>query len=135
MGAGFAWTCDHCGHSVRTSGPWEFYRDREGRRKPYGHPVPISQEAKDAGVSGLSGELYCPNCDEVFDVIRVEFKRPTSNPWSKDNEPTDEFKGKDRVTCPRCRVSLLIAAPGPGEKIACPRCKVGTFLVSMPWIS
>jgi len=45
-----------------TSGPWEFYRDEEGRRKPFGNPVPISKGAAERGIYGLSGKLYCPNC-------------------------------------------------------------------------
>jgi hypothetical protein len=60
MGSWYKLKCDNCGYSVNTSGPWEFYRDSEGKRKPYGHPVPTSKEAEESGIHGLTGELYCP---------------------------------------------------------------------------
>jgi len=69
MGAAYSHTCNECGHVVRTSGPWEFYRDKEGKRKPYGHPAPTSREAAEAGIYGLSAELYCPECGKTYDII------------------------------------------------------------------
>ena len=79
MGAHYTYRCEACGHEVSTSGPWEFYRDEQGRRQAYGHPVPCSKEAARRGVYGLSGELYCPTCDRVFDLVLVEFKQPVRN--------------------------------------------------------
>jgi len=37
MGASYIHECDKCGYTFHTSGPWEFYRDREGKLKDYGH--------------------------------------------------------------------------------------------------
>lgn len=34
------WKCDSCGYTVETNGPHEFYRDAQGERERYGHPVP-----------------------------------------------------------------------------------------------
>lgn len=68
--------CNWCGHSVDTSGPWEFYRDAQGNFKRYGHPSPISEEARQHGVDGMYGDLYCPNCDTVFKLVIMEFKFP-----------------------------------------------------------
>jgi len=76
MGAGYIHVCSDCGYSVSTSGPSEFYRDREGKRKIYGHPDPLSFEALERGIYGFSGEVYCPNCDKVFDLVLVELKKP-----------------------------------------------------------
>lgn len=76
MGAGYIHKCDKCGYTVHTSGPWEFYRDSNGERKEYGHPTPFSKEAELCGISGLSGELYCPKCDQVWDLVLVEYKSP-----------------------------------------------------------
>ena len=45
MGASYIYECDKCGYTFHTSGPWEFYRNREGKLKDYGHPSPKSREA------------------------------------------------------------------------------------------
>lgn len=138
MGAGFTHKCSHCGYSISTSGPWEFYRDSQGNRKPYGHPVPISEEAEKQGIHGLSGELYCPNCDKVFNLILVEFKNPSNDTlsiWSGRCEPKEEFRQENMVKCPECGNTNMILEPVKDKVIICPRCKVGHFMGYMEWIS
>ena len=85
-----AWKCNACGYIVRTSGPWEFYRDDCGERKPYGHPVARSREARESGIKGLSTCGFCPTCDEVRDVIVREFEKPerdTRRAWHRFAKP------------------------------------------------
>ena len=82
MASGYVYRCDDCGYSVRTSGPHEFYRDKKGRRKPYGHPTPASREAEQRGIYGFSAEMYCPHCDQVYDVIMFERDEPGLSPLS-----------------------------------------------------
>jgi DNA-directed RNA polymerase subunit M/transcription elongation factor TFIIS len=138
MGAGFRYKCDRCGYSISTSGPWEFYRDVKGNRKPYGHPVPTSEEAKERGIYGLSAELYCPKCAKTFDLILVEFTRPSRDSlsvWAGGCEPRDEFKRKDTVKCPECGGTNMILAPTEGEDVVCPSCKEGKLLGDMRWIA
>jgi DNA-directed RNA polymerase subunit M/transcription elongation factor TFIIS len=138
MGAGYVHKCNECGYSVSTSGPWEFYRDSKGKRKPYGHPVPMSEEARQRGIYGLSGALYCPNCDEVFDLILVEFKKPSQDSlsvWGGMCEPKDEFKDEGAVKCPKCDNRNLILGPMEDREVTCPRCKEGKMVGEMEWIS
>ena len=127
MGAGFVHNCDNCGYSVNTSGPWEFYRDKEGNRKPYGHPGPMSREAKKRGIWGFSEDQYCPKCDEVFDVIVVEFAGPNQR-WA----PKDEYK---KIKCPKCGVRNLIFVSQEGKEVTCPRCRKGKWIGRMEYIS
>ena len=138
MGAGFRHKCDKCGYSVFTSGPWEFYRDSKGNRKPYGHPVPTSEEAKQRGIYGLSGELYCPRCDKTFDLILVEFTRSSRDSlsvWVGRCELRDEFKQEAAVKCPYCDSTYMILGAAEGVEVVCPRCKEGKLLGEMEWIS
>ena len=137
MGAEFIHKCDKCGYSVSTSGPWEFYRDTNGKRKFYGHPVPESEEARQRGIYGLSGNVYCSNCDKTFDIILVEFKEPSQDSlwvWCGRCEPKDEFKKKGAVKCPECGNINLILEP-VGKKVTCPRCNKGKLVGHMMWIS
>ncbi|TET77632.1 hypothetical protein E3J38_09685 [candidate division TA06 bacterium] len=138
MGAKYVYRCDKCSYSVCTSGPWEFYRDTQGNRKPYGHPEPTSEEARLRGIYGLSGDLYCSDCGKVFDLIVVEFKKPSHDSlsvWSCRCEPKDEFKQQGMVKCPECGNTHLILEPDNEKPIACPRCKEGRLTGAMEWIS
>jgi len=131
MGAVHSHTCNKCGYSVTTSGPWEFYRDGEGERRWFGHPLPLSDEAKKRGIYGLFGTLYCPSCDETFDRILVEFKKPSHDflsVWLGKCEPLDEFKQKGAVRCPRCGGLNLVLGAMKDREIACPRCIEGKLV-------
>ncbi len=70
MGTGYEYRCDQCDHKVETSGLWEYYCDPRGRRKPYGHPAPISIEAAQMGVHGLDARVYCLQCDEIASTMK-----------------------------------------------------------------
>ncbi len=138
MGACFSHRCDRCGYVVTTSGPWEFYRDAEGQRKPYGHPVPMSREALEQGIAGLSANLYCVHCDKVFDLIVVEFKTPARDAlsvWAGNCEPQEVFKKEGAVKCPECGATALLLEGDENPQKTCPRCKAGTLISQREWIS
>ncbi len=82
MGAQYQFICNNekCDHTLTTSGPWEFYRDAEGKMKDYGHPVPFSDDAAESGVQGFYADMFCADCGNkvgeikiltVFDPIRL----------------------------------------------------------------
>ena len=134
MAGGCDYKCNHCGYKVSTSSPHEFYRDSEGNRKIYGHPVPFSEEAMHYGVKGLSMMSYCPKCDAVRDVVMVEFDGPTG--------VLDAFKsgldvmrayesigGLASAVCPECQTRLLDNL----ISLECPRCKKGVFELATCW--
>jgi len=130
--------CHICGYTVSTSGPWEFYRDAPGKRKTYGHPVPLSQEAAQAGIHGLSAIVYCAVCDKSFDVVLVEFKQPCRRPlsvWLGECEPKEEFKEEDVVKCPDCGNTRLVFGEYENADTRCPRCKQGKLVARLEWIS
>jgi len=98
----------------------------------------MSEEARQRGIYGLSGELYCPNCDEVVDLILVEFKKPSQDSlsvWGGMCEPRDEFKDEGAVKCPKCDNRNLILGPMEDRGVTCPRCKEGKLVGEMEWIS
>lgn len=130
MASFYTFECNKCKHRVNTSGPHEFYRNKKGNMKPYGHPVPISKEAAEMGISGLTIEFYCPKCDKNFETIIVEYKKPTDDKlamWSGALEPKDEYKNKDVFRCPKCD-EILIFNPEEFKNIKCSRCKEGIFI-------
>jgi len=138
MGVGYLLKCDVCQYSVETSGPWEFYRDYKGRRHEYGHPCPKSEEAEQRGIYGLFGELYCPKCDKVVNVVLVEFTEPISDSykvWSGRCEPKDIYKKEDAVKCPKCKNTHLILSPDNDHPQSCPKCKRGSLIGSGVYIS
>ncbi len=65
MGAEYVLECNNSRRSIRMSGPWEFYRDEHGKRKVYGHPRAISEEARRRGIYGLSAScLVFQTCEK-----------------------------------------------------------------------
>jgi len=138
MGAHYNFKCTCCDYSFSTSGPWEFYRNAKGKRKPFGHPVPVSKEAAQRGIYGLSADLYCPQCDRIFDVILVEFKRPSSESlavWLGKCEPKEEYQQANAVNCPACKSTDLILEPSDERTLTCPRCRKGKITGIMDRIS
>lgn len=97
-----------------------------------------SYEAKKRGIYGLFGTLYCPSCDEMFDRILVEFKKPSHDflsVWLGKCEPLDEFKQKGAVRCPRCGGLNLVLGAMKDREIACPRCIEGKLVGSVEKIT
>jgi hypothetical protein len=128
MGTATVYKCNVCGHEVRNSGPWEFYRDAKGRRKQYGHPCPNSKEAEERGVYGFTYEVYCFDCDKTSEIILIEFKKPSFSSlewWSMRCEPKEEYKKRDKIRCPICKGDNLIINKAENAKMLCPKCKKG----------
>jgi len=138
MGASYIHKCNNCGYSVSTSGPWEFYRGKSGRRKLYGHPSSVSTEAKQYGIAGLSGKLYCIVCDKVLDLILVEFEHPSKESmdvWSGRCKPMSKYELPESVKCRKCGNTELLLEPFDNSNISCPRCNKGQLVGNMEWIS
>ncbi|MFP4015896.1 MAG: hypothetical protein ACLFUI_02585 [Halanaerobiales bacterium] len=128
MGTCYIHQCNNCAYIVRTSGPWGFYRDSDGSRKLYGHPEPMSEEAKERGIYGLSAKVYCPDCDKVHDLIIVEFKNPSDNSldvWLGNYEPDDM---ENEVNCPDCGNTRLVFVPDEDVEVKCPQCGEGYLM-------
>lgn len=137
MGTTFSHRCNNYGYIVNTSGPWEFYRDKKGNRKHYGHPIPMSKESAESGIKGLTGKFYCNKCDKEFEAIIVEFKKSTTNSldvWGGMAEPLDEYK-ESTVKCPDCGNSELLFDKRCSGKLDCPKCRKGKFVSFMECIS
>lgn len=65
MSSYYSHGCDRRAYTVIASGPREFYRDAQGQRRPYGHPIPASQKARERGTARLAANLYGPEYDRV----------------------------------------------------------------------
>ena len=112
MAAYHEWKCEKCGWEVRTSHSHEFYIDKNGQRKGYGHPSPHSKEAEEQGVKGLLIYGYCPKCDKVTEAVVREFDKPLYEGWwhtkGQEKEPVCETCGTQLVEsfmdkpCPKC---------------------------------
>jgi len=138
MGAAYTHRCDRCGYSFHTSGPWEFYRADDGSIRPYGHPAPLSAEAAERGVHGLLGKVYCPACDQVREVVLVEFTEPCRRPrsvWLDPPEPLAPYSSGELPACPGCGGTRLVLGDEGGEGLTCPRCGAGRLVATMDWIS
>lgn len=139
--------CNKCSYAVFTSGPWEFYRDNEGRRKQYGHPAPISLEAAKTGIYGYSATVYCPDCDRTSNVVLREYKKPYRRrrnsflllrsvydfpiPKFMLGLPKlkEEYKKEDAVKCPKCGNTNLVRPDEDEVRIVtCLRCKEGQLI-------
>ncbi|MFC1977178.1 hypothetical protein ACFLWS_02790 [Chloroflexota bacterium] len=129
MGAGHTWKCSTCGYKIEISGLWEFYRDRNGNRNPYGHPTPSSEEAKEMGVKGFTSVEYCPKCRKVREVIVKEYEKPIigGGHWGS-KEPAVEYE----ALCPKCGTGL---EDHLNESDVCPKCNKGNFEISDLWVS
>ena len=70
---GLTWKCKNCNYEVLITDGWEFSRDHSQKRKRYSTPIPISSPVI-ADVEGFSSDLYCPQCQDVRDVVVEDFK-------------------------------------------------------------
>jgi hypothetical protein len=118
MATYYQWKCESCSYMVETNGPHEFYIASHGQRQRYGHPLPRSKEAEEAGVAGLTVVAYCPVCDEAHEVVIEEFDPPRNfiTCWLGAHNLIEP-------TCPECGSTILTELPG----LPCPRCPNGVF--------
>ena len=129
MASVYLWKCSNCEYEVETSGPWEFYRDKAGRRKQYPRPYINGDDAVEAGVSGLSAKLYCPVCDKVADRIIVEYKVPIKDltPLAGTPEPMEKYLKTDTINCRTCGNTKMLLGVDNTAEVTCPRCEVGNL--------
>lgn len=111
----YRFKCDNCDFWVETSGPHEFYRDKKGRIKPCGHPLP-TEEAMKRGIAGLYMDLYCTTCGMVLSVVTVEYKKRIKG-WSPfrhliHGEASEDSEGPEEQLCPSCGKKSLVLTPG-----------------------
>lgn len=122
MATFFHHTCDTCGYEFDTSGPHEFYRDKRGRVADYGHPVPCSREARESGVSGFYGKMWCLKCDASADIVLREFREPVGRDediWTPGQHPEKDVT----IACTACGDETPILGEAPlGREVPCPRC-------------
>jgi len=126
MGAEYQYTCEKCGFYIITSGPWEFSRDERGGLIFYMEMV----EPETGGIDGLSGSIYCPDCNKVYDMILVEFDQPEHtnfNIWSLWSDPGNSFLKQNEVKCAVCGGNRLILEPEDNIYINCPNCNLGVL--------
>ncbi|MFP4661861.1 MAG: hypothetical protein ACLFPF_06720 [Halanaerobiales bacterium] len=144
MGENFTYQCSKCEKKYNTSGPWEFYRNKEGKRMPYGFPGPVTQEARFSGVEGLFADMLCLDCGNEVNVIIEEFNRRAVE--SKGFKGFSKFMSilkkekESAVRCPNCKsVNLFLSEEGEmstdgGETgVTCPDCKEGKLILIDHW--
>jgi len=119
--------CDTCGYEFDTSGSHEFYRDKEGRLVDFGHPLPSSHEAVEAGVAGFYGRMWCLQHDVNVRVVIQEFLEPVdrfAGIWTPGKHPEKQVS----IACPSCGDDEPVMGERPfGSKIRCPKCIGGTI--------
>jgi Zn finger protein HypA/HybF involved in hydrogenase expression len=128
MGFFYQLVCKKCSFNRNTSGPWEYYIDKKGQMKSYGHPMPCSVEAAKRGIWGLTAEVFCKQCCGVYKIILVEFKKPVlelAQVWIARPEGKDDYE-HGSIYCPNCNSIDLVLSPDENEApIICPKCKKG----------
>ena len=80
----------------------KFQRNRAGTRPEPDRPILMDPEGKKQGIYGYYGDLYCPNCQEAFDFIFVEFEKTYPEFLSAWREIIKKEMEEDVMVCPRC---------------------------------
>lgn len=80
----------------------EFRRNRASTKPECDHPILADPEVKKQGMYGYYGDLYCPNCQEMFDFIFVEFEKRYPEFLSAWKEIIMKEMDEDVMLCPRC---------------------------------
>src|SRR4029079_4922752 len=84
LGSYHHYHCPRCAFAVAIGGPEEFYL-RDGERHAYGHPDPVSEEARARGVDGFWMTLWCTGCVAAKRLVTLELEEPC--------EPLDAWVG------------------------------------------
>lgn len=137
MGQGFPLECNKCDFQTEPSGPWEFFRDKYGKLRDFGHPTPSSPEAEAAGIHGFYAEMYCPTCGKLRRVVLEEYDEPAESAdslWAGQAVPKVKYQNAEDPACPRCDSRGLILRPDPDQRIDCPKCPDGALMLVGSWI-
>jgi hypothetical protein len=117
--------CGSCGYRFSSSSPHEFWRDRNGVLRDYGHPRASSPDAERAGVHGIYSRMWCLNCETNVDVVTREFEHPVARHglWRlllTGGAPEKRVS----VVCPICSedIGLVVGTQPFGEEFPCPKC-------------
>ena len=122
MSLAYRYRCDQCGLEIRTSGPWPFYRDEQGR-------LLIGEEAFRKGISGLLAKVFCLHCRSSAEVILVErtgqaaSSGPPAASAATGPAPVTDARWPSR--CPYCGSERLLLEPDPEREVPCPACGRG----------
>ena len=81
--------------------------NRAGTKPECGLPLLADPEPKRQGMYGYYGDLYCPNCQEMFDFIFVEFEKRYPEFLSAWKEIIMNEMDEDVMLCPRCGLRNL----------------------------
>jgi len=85
-----------------TLDPSDCTTNRTVARPRYEQPALMGEESKEQGIYGFCGDLYCPDCQETFDFILVEFEEPFLDFLSAWREKIMKEMDEDITQCPRC---------------------------------
>ncbi|MFW6306086.1 MAG: hypothetical protein ACOC1N_01725, partial [Bacillota bacterium] len=105
MGKNYIYKCTNCDREFNTSGPWEFYRDEKGKRLPYGHPAPLTEEARLKGIHGFFADMLCLDCGREVNVVIEEFYPKKKSIWQSIKGLWKKDDGK--IKCTHCKSSNL----------------------------
>ena len=135
--------CSECGFATQTRGLDEFYRDKNGDAKFYGHPKPASEEAIEAGFLGFMADVLCLGCGKTIqNYIMKELVHPV-----KEGEDTINCEVKKKYSpkgnlCPNCNGKLvfMLREKNPDKEpdvdtlgtVKCPKCKNG--ILRQTWV-
>jgi len=81
--------------------------NRAGTKPECDLPLLADPEPKRQGMYGYYGDLYCPNCQEMFDFIFVEFEKRYPEFLSAWKEIIMKEMDEDVMLCPRCGLRNL----------------------------
>ena len=113
----YEYVCSHCSYSIKTSGPWPYYKKNKKKLllEDYlnNHSEPIY---------GLHAKVYCPNCDKEKRYKIVEYETPLN---AVDDIWIKGIPRKTRMVCHKCKKPVFLTLPG--KPVKCPRCKKGVF--------
>ena len=123
--------CTSCAWEFQTWGPREFFVNAAGERESYGHPLPCSDEARQAGVFGLDARRYCVECGAVSGVVLEEFDPPLHDPFKvwDDGANRSERRSLD-PECGACGSRNLVAALPEDVETPCRKCGAGQLVLS-----
>jgi hypothetical protein len=124
LSSAYRYRCDYCSLEFKTSGPWPFFRDEQGRTL-------IAKEAHRKGACGLLAEVFCLQCCRPSQVVLVErggrevgAAPPEGRRGAAAGEPAaTDARWPSR--CPRCGSDRLLLAPDLETEVPCPACGQG----------
>jgi len=119
----FEYSCNHCAHFIKTSGPWPYYKQK-AKKVQYKNWM----EASSGPIHGLMAEVYCPSCDKIKVYSIVEYERPLT---SLNGVWLSDIPRRLKDACHRCKSPVFLTFP-PGT-VKCPRCKKGKFEIYEPF--